>query len=83
MRLVDVISLDKPTKAVVTSRYDLSVVVPTLNEAKNIPILYASLQTVLSGLRWELVIVDDNSRDESDSFAGLVAADSQLPASKE
>ena len=65
MRLVDVISLDKPTKAVVTSRYDLSVVVPTLNEAKNIPILYASLQTVLSGLRWELVIVDDNSRDES------------------
>jgi dolichol-phosphate mannosyltransferase len=62
MKLVDY-SLDslvvsKETK----SRFDLTIVVPTLNEAKNIPILYASL---LNQIKWELVIVDDNSKDES------------------
>ncbi|MEI8281195.1 MAG: glycosyltransferase [Armatimonadota bacterium] len=48
-----------------SSRFDLTVVVPTLNEAKNIPILFASLQNVLTQIKWELVIVDDNSKDES------------------
>lgn len=72
MRLVD-ISMDGEQIAQVatakrTSRIDLTVVVPTLNEAKNIPILYASLQTVLSEIKWELVIVDDNSKDESPSL---------------
>jgi dolichol-phosphate mannosyltransferase len=47
------------------ARFDLTVVVPTLNEAKNIPILFASLQKVLADIHWELVIVDDNSKDES------------------
>lgn len=69
MRLVD-ISLDGEQISPVaiaprTSRFDLTIVVPTLNEAKNIPILFASLQTVLSEIKWELVIVDDNSKDES------------------
>jgi dolichol-phosphate mannosyltransferase len=69
LRLVD-ISLDgepiTPTGAAPrASRYDLTVVVPTLNEAKNIPILYASLKAVLAEIEWELVIVDDNSKDES------------------
>ena len=48
-----------------TSRFDLTVVVPTLNEAKNIPILYASLHVALEGVEWELVVVDDNSNDGS------------------
>lgn len=43
----------------------LTVVVPTLNEAKNIPILYAALQNALESVNWEIVIVDDNSSDES------------------
>ena len=65
MRLVD-ISLDGDKIASKTDvRFDLTVVVPTLNEAKNIPILFASLQTVLTNIKWELVIVDDNSKDDS------------------
>ena len=69
MRLVD-ITLDgeristNPTKNVAI-RYDLTIVVPTLNEEKNIPILFQSLTTVLRDIRWEVVIVDDNSSDGS------------------
>ncbi|MBI1334630.1 MAG: glycosyltransferase [Armatimonadetes bacterium] len=65
MRLVEV-KLEEPRiENHSTTRFDLTIVVPTLNEAKNIPILYASLERVLTGLKWELVIVDDNSKDDS------------------
>ena len=45
----------------------LSVVVPFLNEASNLPRLVAELERVLTplGLTWELVLVDDGSRDGS------------------
>ena len=65
MRLVDITLDGERIGTSVDSRFDLTVVVPTLNEAKNIPILFASLQTVLNSIRWELVIVDDNSKDDS------------------
>lgn len=65
MRLVEVQSKAPQHESKRTTRFDLTIVVPTLNEAKNIPILFASLQTVLGDLRWELCIVDDNSKDDS------------------
>ena len=69
MRLVDITHetghVAKAQTATRSTRFDLTIVVPTLNEAKNIPILFASLQTVLGDIQWELVIVDDNSKDES------------------
>ncbi|MER3496970.1 MAG: dolichol monophosphate mannose synthase [Armatimonadota bacterium] len=43
--------------------FDLSIVVGTIDEEKNIPVLYASLNKVLEGIHWELVVVDDDSRD--------------------
>ena len=45
----------------------LSAVVPFLNEASNLPRLIAALEEHLGsqGLRWELVLVDDGSRDDS------------------
>ena len=45
----------------------LSAVVPFLNEADNLPRLIGALERVLSplGLPWELVLVDDGSRDGS------------------
>ena len=67
MRLVDITLDGAKIESKLGSRFDLTVVVPTLNEAKNIPLLFASLQTVLSSINWELVIVDDNSKDESPS----------------
>ncbi|NDG24274.1 MAG: glycosyltransferase [Synechococcaceae bacterium WBB_10_009] len=45
----------------------LSAVVPFLNEADNLPRLISELERVLTplGLPWELVLVDDGSRDGS------------------
>jgi glycosyltransferase involved in cell wall biosynthesis len=44
----------------------LSAVVPFLNEAANLPRLITELERVLStlGVAWELVLVDDGSRDD-------------------
>ncbi|MBM4098277.1 MAG: glycosyltransferase, partial [Planctomycetes bacterium] len=45
----------------------LSAVVPFLNEAATLPRLISTLKRVLGelGLPWELVLVDDGSRDDS------------------
>jgi dolichol-phosphate mannosyltransferase len=41
----------------------LSVVVPTLNEAENVPLLVARLAGALREIPWEVIFVDDNSPD--------------------
>lgn len=43
----------------------LSVVIPTLNERDNIPILVARLREALEGIDWEVIFVDDDSVDET------------------
>jgi glycosyltransferase involved in cell wall biosynthesis len=50
-----------------TPTVELSVVVPVLNEAPSLPILYRELTAVLEGLpySYELLFVDDGSRDGS------------------
>ncbi|MGX8011120.1 glycosyltransferase [Mesorhizobium sp. ORM8.1] len=42
---------------------ELTVVVPTLNEHANIELLVARLHKVLAGVEWEVVFVDDDSKD--------------------
>ncbi len=42
---------------------ELSVIVPTFNEALNVPLLVKALDTALSGIAWEVIFVDDNSPD--------------------
>ena len=42
---------------------DLAVVIPTLNERENVAALVDRLCTVLAGIRWEAVFVDDDSPD--------------------
>lgn len=44
---------------------DISLIVPTLNEAANLPALAARVGAALAGRRYELLIVDDNSRDNT------------------
>lgn len=63
----------------------ISVVLPVFNEAGTLPKLHSQLTEVLDGLqgkpRWELVFVDDGSRD--DSFAvlhDLAASDGRIRA---
>src|SRR2546425_3695585 len=46
---------------------DLSVVIPVYNEEDNLPLLWPELRSVLEaeGLAFEVVFVDDGSRDRS------------------
>lgn len=52
---------------------ELSVVVPTLNEAQNVQPLYEAIAAALISIRWEMIIVDDDSRDETVAIARQIA----------
>jgi len=41
----------------------VSVVIPVLNEAEAVPLLLSRLHSILHGLSWEIVFVDDGSTD--------------------
>ena len=60
----------------------VSVVVPAFNEAENIPLLYRRVAEVLQKMvsqRWELILVDDGSRDATWSvICGLAADDPKV-----
>jgi dolichol-phosphate mannosyltransferase len=53
----------------------VSVVVPLFNEEENVPILQAELTSALSGLDYEIIFVDDGSRDATVS---RIAPDSRV-----
>lgn len=53
---------------------ELSVIVPTLNEAENIPVLYQALCDSLTGIDWEMIVVDDDSSDGTVPAARALAA---------
>ena len=42
---------------------ELAVIVPTLNERDNVPLLVERLNRVLAGISWEAIFVDDDSPD--------------------
>ncbi|HRP70219.1 MAG TPA: glycosyltransferase, partial [Turneriella sp.] len=46
-----------------TTNIELSVILPTYNEAENIPILIPLLQKVLAKYNYEILVMDDNSPD--------------------
>jgi dolichol-phosphate mannosyltransferase len=49
--------------AVVPTSPELAVVVPTLNERDNLAPLVAGLEAALHGIAWEVIVVDDDSKD--------------------
>lgn len=53
---------------------DVSVVLPTYNERENIPELLRRLDAALGQVRWEVIIVDDNSPDGTADLARDIAA---------
>jgi dolichol-phosphate mannosyltransferase len=58
---------------------DLSVVVPVLNEAENIPGLVGEIRAALDGkLDYEIVYVDDGSTDDSVAVLRRLAAASPM-----
>lgn len=42
---------------------ELTIVIPTLNERDNVPLVVERLNRVLAGIRWEVIFVDDDSPD--------------------
>ncbi len=52
---------------------ELSVILPSFNEAANIPILIDLLDTALQGVDWEAIVVDDNSPDGTTEVARGIA----------
>ncbi len=52
---------------------ELTVVVPTFNEAGNVPILVERLAAVLAEVSWEVVFVDDDSPDGTSKVARELA----------
>ena len=52
----------------------VSVIVPALNEAENLPQLTERVHQAMLGRDYELLIIDDNSRDGTDKVAADLAA---------
>jgi len=53
---------------------ELTVVIPTFNEAPNVPLVVARLTQALKGIRWEVIFVDDNSPDGTAAVVRDIAA---------
>jgi len=66
------ISTASRTDALATAP-ELSIVVPTLNERDNIRPLIDEIDRVLAGVRWEIIFVDDDSRDGTADLVREVA----------
>jgi dolichol-phosphate mannosyltransferase len=57
----------------------LAIVVPTYNEAENVPVMVARLEETLAGIDWELIFVDDDSPDgTAGRIRGLACANPRL-----
>ncbi|MGD0461458.1 MAG: polyprenol monophosphomannose synthase [Tepidisphaeraceae bacterium] len=52
---------------------DVSIIVPTINEAENLPVLLERIAAALAGASWEVLIVDDNSRDATPRVCAQLA----------
>ena len=53
---------------------DLSIIVPALNEAPNLPALAQRIGAALPALSYEILIIDDNSRDNTPAVCAELAA---------
>jgi dolichol-phosphate mannosyltransferase len=56
-------------------RPDISLVVPAFNEEQNLPVLHQRVRDVFegAGLSWEMIVVDDHSRDSTFTVASALA----------
>jgi dolichol-phosphate mannosyltransferase len=53
---------------------ELTVVVPTFNEAANVAPLIGKLETALAGIEWQVIFVDDDSPDDTAGVVKAIAA---------
>jgi len=57
--------------------YELSIIVPTLNEVGNIELLCNKISTVLKEINWEIIFVDDNSTDGTPALLDKISSQHQ------
>src|SRR5690242_11071116 len=65
--------LRRPSSKAARPPLELSVIVPTYNEAGNLALLIRKLSQVLSGISWEVIFADDNSPDGTHRLAKDIA----------
>ena len=51
----------------------LSIIVPTLNEAENLPLLVPRIAAAMVGREYEIIVVDDDSRDDTRAVCARLA----------
>ena len=56
-----VVELANLAETAANTDIDVSVIVPTLNESANLPLLVPQVAAALAGRTFEILIVDDNS----------------------
>lgn len=74
--MLDARFAEQPTRLSFEPTYgspELSVVVPTFNEAPNVELVVASLIASLEGINWEVIFVDDDSSDGTANVVRLIA----------
>ena len=54
---------------------ELSIIIPTFNEAANVPVLIDRLRVALDRIAWEAIFVDDNSPDGTSAKLRAIAAE--------
>jgi dolichol-phosphate mannosyltransferase len=52
---------------------EFAVVIPTFNERDNISPLIGRLESVLEGINWEVIFVDDDSPDQTAELVRQIA----------
>lgn len=58
---------------------ELAIIIPTFNEHAHVPLLVAKLEQALTGTRWEVIFVDDNSPDgTADAVREIARADPRV-----
>ncbi len=58
---------------------ELSIVVPTFNEADNIGLLVEAVAAAATGIAWEMVLVDDHSPDgTAERVRGIARDDARV-----
>ncbi|MGB7159611.1 MAG: glycosyltransferase [Tepidisphaeraceae bacterium] len=56
------------------SEPQVSIIIPTLNEAENLPLLVPRIGEVLRGTKYEVIVVDDDSRDDTRGVCAKLSA---------
>jgi dolichol-phosphate mannosyltransferase len=56
-------SPEAPASVPADAPVELAVIIPTLNERENVPLIVERLNRVLAGIAWEVIFVDDDSPD--------------------